>query len=99
MKISHFLLTILGATAIIIIIVLNCDNRKFRWEPTYDPNDRQPYGAMAFDSIMHASIKKGYEVMEVPADSIAHNPAYKNHTCPKVHPWRSVLLQPFFLPA
>ena len=80
MKISHFLLTILGATTIIIIIVLNCDSRKFRWEPTYDPNDRQPYGAMAFDSIMHASIKKGYEVMEVPADSIAHNPAYKNHT-------------------
>jgi len=34
--------------------------RKFRWEPTYDTRDTQPYGAFVFDKLLKTSWEEGY---------------------------------------
>jgi hypothetical protein len=33
---------------------------QYRWQPTFNKHDKQPYGAYAFDKIMEASWEKGY---------------------------------------
>lgn len=35
---------------------------KFDWNATYSPNDANPFGCMLFDSVLHASMPKGYRV-------------------------------------
>lgn len=36
--------------------------RKFQWIPTYNHQDRQPFGCYVFDSVLKASLPQGYRV-------------------------------------
>ncbi len=81
MSMRNFLIVLLGFTLIVIVAVLALQRGKnFSWEPTFLPDDRQPYGSMAFDSVMHASYKPGYEVTDIPADSLTDMNGYQHHT-------------------
>lgn len=81
MKMNHFILVVLGVTAIVILTVLTCTAGKtFTWTPTYEEQDKEPYGSFVFDSIMHQSVKKGYEVSQLTADSLATDTNYSQHT-------------------
>lgn len=81
MSMRNFLIVLLGFTLIVIVAVLALQKgNNFSWEPTFLPDDRQPYGSMAFDSVMHASYKLGYEVTDIPADSLTCMNEYKHHT-------------------
>ena len=81
MSMRNFLIVLLGFTLIVIVAVLALTKEKeFSWNPTYLHEDRQPYGSMVFDSVMHASYKPGYEVTAIPADSLSGVPSYQHHT-------------------
>lgn len=36
--------------------------KKFRWEPTYSHTDKNPFGCYVFDSVLTASLSRGYTV-------------------------------------
>ena len=59
MKITAYILGI-----VLLFIVLYGLNRRqpieHTWEPTYDTEDKQPYGAYALDKLLSASWEKGY---------------------------------------
>ena len=81
MSMRNFLIVLLGFTLIVIVAVLALmKGKEFSWKPTYQHEDSQPYGSMVFDSVMHASYKRGYEVTGIPADSLAGLSGYKSHT-------------------
>lgn len=81
MKMGHFMYIVLGVTAIVIFTVLTCTSgSKFVWSPTYEADDKEPYGCFVFDSIMRQSLRQGYEVSDWQADSIIADPRYKQHT-------------------
>lgn len=42
----------------------------FVWQPTFDHNSKQPFGAALFDSLMSSSLPKGYEVRPDLTDSL-----------------------------
>ena len=81
MKMSHYMYIVLGVTAIVILTVLTCTSGStFTWSPTYEADDKEPYGCFVFDSIMRQSVGQGYDVSDRPADSLIADPQYKQHT-------------------
>jgi hypothetical protein len=53
----------IGIIAVLFILMYRINQAnpiRFVWEPTYDRNDTQPYGAYAFDKMMEASWIEGY---------------------------------------
>lgn len=45
----------------------------FKWEPTFRHNDSEPFGCMVFDSVMKASLPKGYMVTQRSLSTIAQD--------------------------
>lgn len=50
-----------GMLLVLAILVQTHMPKRFSWETTYAPDDRDPFGCYVFDSIMRSSMPRGYE--------------------------------------
>ena len=57
---------ILGITLFLVLLFIAKYNmpRDFNWTPTFDHDDRQPFGCFVFDSIVSQTMPQGYQVSE-----------------------------------
>lgn len=70
MKHSNLLFTLaVCAFLIIVFVAMQFAPQKFSWQESYSPTDPQPFGTLLFDSLMHESMPKGYEIKY---ESISH---------------------------
>ena len=58
---SKFIIVVVVLLAVFIVAEYRMP-RKFQWNPTFAHNDPQPFGCMVFDSVLAASMPKGYTV-------------------------------------
>ena len=56
MKGSRLYWTLLIAFLVIFFILENLSPHKFSWIPTYDKNDKEPFGSYVFDDVVSSSI-------------------------------------------
>lgn len=58
-KIFVFVIAVLLIVAVLIELSVP---KRFIWEPTFNPNSKEPFGSILFDSLAKSSMKKGYTV-------------------------------------
>lgn len=58
-KIFVFVIAVLLIVAVLIELSVP---KRFNWEPTFNPNSKEPFGSILFDSLAKSSMKKGYTV-------------------------------------
>lgn len=63
MKMNKFFLAGIAALFIVMIVVNLRMPKRYSWQPTFSPTDKNPFGCMVFDSVMGASLPNGYAVM------------------------------------
>ena len=72
---TKFIIGILLLLGIIFAIEYRM-NPKFVWNPTYSHTDAQPFGCMLFDSVMQASMPKGYSVTKKTVWQLRHDSVF-----------------------
>lgn len=58
-KIFVFVIAVLLIVAVLIELSVP---KRFIWEPTFNPNSKEPFGSILFDSLAKSSMKNGYTV-------------------------------------
>jgi len=58
MKGSRLYLLLMFAFLVIVFLVGYLEPHQFVWEPTYDKNDKEPFGSYVFDDVLSSSLDK-----------------------------------------
>ena len=64
MKMNKCFLAGIAVLFIVMVAVNLRTPKRYSWQPTFLPKDKNPFGCMVFDSVMGASLPNGYAVMQ-----------------------------------
>lgn len=59
---SKIFVLVIAVLLIVAVLIELSVPKRFNWEPTFNPNSKEPFGSILFDSLAKSSMKKGYTV-------------------------------------
>ena len=78
MKLSKTYLFVVALAVLLLFVLQLQQPRRYNWTATFGPADRNPFGCYVMDSVLRASMPRGYRVTDSTVYQLSHGSMPRN---------------------